>query len=422
MEKDNAVFINKIKETIYEYKKFQKHSVPLCAAENIISDFAKLPLNGDWQERYIMGNTYSYSLNDNFIGSDYLFPIYEEIHKICNSLFNCKFSDARTLSGMNCMTTLLMSITNLNDKIAILPSEWGGHASVKPVCERLGLKVYDLPYNIKNLEIDYSKANQLLNHENIDYILLAPSDIIHPFCIDKFDLSNRYLLYDISQLMGLIAGEQIINPLTISNNVVMFGGTHKTLPGPASGLIMTNNNDIHEQLEKRINPLYLRHTQMHQVVSLLFALIEFNEYGKEYSKKIIDTSNKLGKKIENKGFQLIKIRDKLYSETHQIFMKCDSDEMNLIYKNAILYGITLNKKEKKLFSITGIRLGTQEIARYNWNDEALDIIASIIEQLNSKNPNSTYINELKRKLPPKVINYTFSKTIIKELDDILHKD
>lgn len=40
---------------------FQKSRIPLCAAENVISNFCKLPLDGDIQERYIMGNYYTYS-------------------------------------------------------------------------------------------------------------------------------------------------------------------------------------------------------------------------------------------------------------------------------------------------------------------------------------------------------------------------
>ena len=33
--------------------KFQQSRIPLCAAENVISNFCKLPLDGDIQERYI---------------------------------------------------------------------------------------------------------------------------------------------------------------------------------------------------------------------------------------------------------------------------------------------------------------------------------------------------------------------------------
>lgn len=399
---------------------FQQSRIPLCAAENVISNFCKLPLDGDVQERYIMGNYYTYSEKNNFIGSQYLVPIYEQIHNVCKILFDTKFTDARTLSGMNCITTLLMSLTHNGDKIAILSPASGGHPSILPVCERLGLHVIELPYDYINFDLNYEEANYIIKAEKIPYILLAPSDIIKPMDIQKLTLDNSILLYDISQIMGLISGKQIDNPLKISSNIVLLGGTHKTLPGPASGIIMTNNEEIHQTIEKNINPKYLRHTQMHQVISLLFALIESKVYGQEYAKNIVLTSNTLGKILKQKGFQMLHPKE-YYSNTHQLFIKCTFNEMNQIYYNASKYGVTLNTKEKKLFGNTGIRLGTQEITRYGWKEDTLEMLGEILHELKTNTPNALYIEHMKHKLPPKKILYTFPNNVIDNLKLHLHK-
>ena len=313
-----------------------------------------------------------------------------------------------------------MALTHDGDKIAILSSASGGHPSILPVCERLGLQVFELPYDYINFDLDYEKTNYIIETEKIHYILLAPSDIIKPMNIKSLILDNSILLYDISQIMGLISGKQIDNPLRISSNIVLLGGTHKTLPGPASGIIMTNNEKIHLAIEKNINPKYLRHTQMHQVISLLFALIESKVYGKEYAKSIISTSNILGKILEQKDFQVLHPQE-YYSKTHQLFIKCSFDEMNKIYYNALKYGVTLNAKEKKLFDNTGIRLGTQEIARYGWTEDVLEMLGKILCELRASNPNTSYINYIKQKLPPKKIMYTFSDEVINNLNLHLHK-
>lgn len=399
---------------------FQQSRIPLCAAENVISKFCRLPLDGDIQERYIMGNYYTYRESNNFIGSQYLVPIYEQIHNECVLLFDAKYTDARTLSGMNCITTLLMSLTNSGDKIAILSSASGGHPSVMPVCERLGLHVFELPYDYLNFDLNYEEANYIIETEKIPYILLAPSDIIKPMAIQNLMLDNSILFYDISQIMGLISGKQIDNPLKISSNIVLLGGTHKTLPGPASGIIMTNNEEIHQAIEENINPKYLRHTQMHQVLSLLFALMESEVYGQEYAKNIISTSNILGKILEQKGFQILHPQE-YYSNTHQLFIKCSLDEMNQIYYNALKYSVTLNTKEKKLFNNTGIRLGTQEIARYNWKKDALVVLGDILCELRAASPNTSLINNMKQILPPQKVMYTFPDDVIDDFKSHLHK-
>lgn len=410
--------LEKLNSMLAECTHYYSQSIPLCAAENPISPFSKIPLSGDFQERYIMGSSYEYRLEDNFIGSNTLLPFYSMIHEECQVLFGAHYADARTLSGMNCLTTLLMSLTSLNEKIAILPPTWGGHSSIQPVCERLGLQVYELPYDYSKWDINYDKANNLIKREKINYILLAPSDIIHPPSVECFDLSNCTLLYDISQLMGLIAAGLIPSPIKLKNAVI-FGGTHKTLPGPASGLILTNDEEIHLRIEQKINPIFLRHTQMHQVISLLFALIEFEYYGKEYTEAIIKTSNQLGNTLAQKGFQMGEISNH-FSETHQLFIFCNYEEMLRINQNAIRFGVTLNKKEKSLFKGSGIRLGTQEIARYGWNEEDLSIICEIMALLRDRNPNKEKIATMKEGLSPKEIHYTFSNSTLSKLTSALH--
>lgn len=412
--------LDKLQDALVECTRYYKESLPLCAAENVISAFAKVPLAGDFQERYIMGSPYSYTLENNFIGSHKLLPFYSMIHEQCQRLFGARYADARTLSGMNCLITLLMSVTSAKERIAILPPEWGGHPSVQAVCERLGLQVFLLPYSHSNWDIDYDRANHLLQKEQIKYILVAPSDIIHPLAVEHFDLNNRVLLYDISQLMGLMAGGVIKCPIALKNTII-FGGTHKTLPGPASGLILTNDETLHHQIEQNINPTFLRHTQMHQVISLLFSLLETELYGPEYAAAIVDTSNQLGANLAQYGFRLGQIPNG-FSETHQIFIFCEYEEMLRINRNAIQNGITLNKKEKSLFDGSGIRLGTQEIARYGWTGQTLSTISEIMTMLRQKAPDKDKIKRLKESLPPKVVQYTLPQTVQEKLLLKLHQE
>ncbi len=411
--------LTELRRKLVECTNYYQGSLPLCAAENVISDFCKIPLSGDFQERYIMGSPYNYSVENNFIGSQTLLPFYAMIHEECQILFHSNYTDARTLTGMNCLTILLMSLTDLNDKIAILPAAWGGHPSVQPICERLGLQVYQLPYDHSKWDIDYEQANELMCREKIRYVLLAPSDIIHPLKVNAIDLENRVLLYDVSQIMGLMAGGAIPCPIH-QKNTVLFGGTHKTLPGPASGLIMTNDKDLHQKMEEKINPRFLRHTQMHQVISLLFALLEAEYCGKEYSRAIVSTANELGHCLENRGFHLAKTNGR-YSETHQLFLFCAPEMMTRMSKNALRFGVTLNKKEKSLFSNTGIRLGVQEIARYGWSGQTISLIGDILHELQQENPDSEKISQWKKRMPPKKIQFTFPLNIQKEMISFLHQ-
>lgn len=407
----HKVDINKELDDLYNYskdfKEYHDRALPLCAAENVISPFANLPLSFGFQERYIMNNTYSFNMDDNFIGCEKLFPFYQKISEVCERIFGAKYTDPRPFTGMHCIDMITKTVCKSGDKMMILDKQHGGHASVKPVVERLGVKTFSAPYDLDENDLDYDALNRMVIVEGIKYILLAPSDIIKPLSVEKINTENCVLLWDCSQLMGLIVAGLINNPLKTMKNIIMFGGTHKTFPGPASGLIMTNEKYLHEMMEKEINPKYLRHSQMHQKICLLFALIEFERYGVGYMSHMIHCSNYLGQRLREYGYDIADVHGQI-SATHQIFIRCSKEEMDTIYDNAYKCEVTLNKKHKDLFIGYGIRLGTQEIARYDWNDGVLDIIAEIVHMLSNKNVDVDKVRGLINTLPDRKIHYAFS--------------
>ena len=410
--------LNKLYDLSKDFREYHERALPLCAAENVISPFANLPLGFGFQERYIMNNTYSFNMDDNFIGCEKLFPYYQMISDACERIFGAKYTDPRPFTGMQTLDMITKTICKPGDKMMILDKEYGGHASVKPVVERLGVKVYSAPYNLDEFDLDYDAANKMIKDEGIGYVLLAPSDLIKPLDVERIDTTNCVLLWDCSQLMGLIAAGLCANPLKTKKNIVMFGGTHKTFPGPASGLIMTNEKYLHDMMEKEINPKFLRHSQMHQKICLLFALLEFEQYGDKYMSHMVHCSNYIGQKLRDYGFDIADWHG-LISQTHQVFIRCSKEEMDLIYDNAYKCEITLNKKHKELFLGYGIRLGTQEIARYDWNDETLDKCAYAVKELANPNINVEEILSIVHSLPPKTVHYTFPEDVFKRFDALM---
>ena len=410
--------LDKVYALSKDFREYHERALPLCAAENIVSPFANLPLAFGFQERYIMNNTYSFNMDDNFIGCEKLFPYYQMISDSCERIFGAKYTDPRPFTGMQTLDMITKTICKPGDKMMILDKEQGGHASVKPVVERLGVEVYSAPYIQDEYDLDYEAANKMIKEEGIGYVLLAPSDLIKPLDVEKIDTTNCVLLWDCSQLLGLIAAGLCPNPLKTMKNIVMFGGTHKTFPGPASGLIMTNEKYLHDLMEKNINPKYLRNSQMHQKISLLFSLLEFEEYGDKYMSHMVHCSNYLGQKLRDYGFDIADCHGQI-SQTHQVFIRCSKEEMDLIYENAYKCEVTLNKKHKDLFLGYGIRLGTQELARYDWNDEALDKVAYIVKELANPDIDVKKILDMVHSLPEKVVHYTFPEEVFDRFEALM---
>lgn len=406
---NNNEFLKEFTSIMNDFKNFRECDIPLCAAENVISDFSKIPLTKGLQERYILGGYLDYDINNNMIGSDKVLPLYQLVNKQCKKIFDSNYCDCRSLSGMNGMTNILLALTQKGDTVLLSSPDCGGHASLPNILDRLGINIVYAPFDYSKYDYDYDEINSILKTQKIDLVLLAPSDLI---TIPNFSLIDYYedviYIFDASQVMGLIAGKVVKNPLKCNRNMIILGGTHKTIPGVTKAIILTNNETVAKKIDETINPDYIRNTQLHHVASLVYTFLEVETFGEAYANDMISNSNYLGNKLESYGFNVAKISDKKYSNTHQLFIEMSPDEIDIFFEKCVKFNITLNKKKKPLYNGTGIRLGVQEITRYGWDKSDLDIVAKILFLIYSKNSSEQeiikLINEIKFK---KDIKYTF---------------
>ena len=373
--------LEKLKEILHEYREFDNVKIPLCAAETYVSEFVLQALSTCLEGKYIMGNI-DREPNEDFIGSDKLYPIYKLIREECRTLFGATYADARPLTGMNTVMLLIAGIVKGSRKVLLTTPEQGGHSSVPLLLDLYGVNYESVPYDYDNFQINYLRTNYLLSQGEYDHIIFCQSDLIAPPDFNELKIPPEVgLLYDGTQTLGLMIGKQVQNPLEFYHKSILFGGTHKTLPGPTCGLVMTNDKSLAVKSDSLINPDYLRNIQINNVTGLLLALIEQEAYAETYQKSIVDTANMLGAMLENRGFGVARLSDGRYSRTHQIFILTDRETSERIYLNAVRFNVTLNKKHKALFRNDGIRLGVQEIARYGWGESELELLSEVLYKL-----------------------------------------
>lgn len=393
-----------------DFSQYENTVIPLCAAENYVSDFCMKPLISNFEGKYSFKES---SGNNSFIGGEYVERLNTLVKKQCKKMFGANYTNAETLTGINCFTVCAMSLLSSEDVVLITTPEQGGHASIPIILDTIGIKYDSIPYNYLKYQIDYEKLNQLCQSRKYSYMIFCQSDVINPPDLELIDMpENMGIIYDSTQTLGLIATGIIPNPLSASNNVVLIGGSHKTLPAPSCGLIMTNNKLYEEKLQKHITPDYLRNTQPNHSASLLLALIEQEECGYNYQKLIVDTANMFGSELSDLGFRVAKLSPDLFTSTHQLFLLMSEKETNSFYMTAKQYNITLNKKHKKLFNNDGIRIGTQQIARYNWNKQEIKLLAQLFYSIKFKN-----YSEIKRirkiLIAKKIPHFTYEDISIK---------
>lgn len=375
--KDYLKYLSKIYE---EYKNFDDSKIPLCAAENFVSPFAMQGLTSRYEGKYISGYIQRNKEKD-FIGSDYLEKIFFIANDLASNLFHAKYNDFRSLTGMNTVALILMSMVDKNSKILITDPESGGHGSLPKLCDNLGIRYSSIPFDYVNMQINYEKLNEiLLNDHEISYLFFCQSDILQPPDFNLIKLPKKVgIIYDATQTLGLIAGNAVPNPLDSQKHMVLIGGTHKTFPGVTCGYVATNSDNIIQKINQNISPNFLRNIQVNNIMSVCLSMIEMLHIGEQYANNIVYIANTLGKTLSDKGIYVKEIADGLYTKTHQIFIgtgKLSVDETYTYFKK---YGITLNKRNTKY--IKGFRIGVQEIARYGFEkyiDELSELIRLVL--------------------------------------------
>jgi glycine hydroxymethyltransferase len=373
------IYARRLDGILRDHRSFRKQILPLCAAETPLSDFVRSFIADAIHEKYAMGGPLT-PTSDNFIGARHVLDLHSLTIELCREAFGAHYADPRPLSGTSAVTNLLMTLSEAGQKILLQTSESGGHASMRPICRRLGLEIIDLPYDYQRFQIDADIRGKVALDE-IDFVLYAPSDILYPPDLRSIGFSERTtVIYDATQTLGLIASGHLPSPLEEHPRAVVSAGTHKTLPGPSCGLLMTQNEEIAARLDAELSPKFVRHSHPHHIAALCATLIEHLEIGVGYSDRIRAHVQTLARSLDVEGLVVLQTDDRV-SETHQVFVHLPAEQIDRAYARAHAAGVTLNVKRKPLFRNTGLRLGVQEIARYRWESGDVEKLAGLLREL-----------------------------------------
>lgn len=383
-----------------ELTHYNETKIPLCAAETRCSSFVKSALSSEFEGKYCMQNLH-YDAETDFIGSEYVHRLYDLLSRQCNKMFGCKYADARTLSGMNCLSIVINALIPAGSKVLLTTNEQGGHPSVPLLLDLHRVKFDSVPYDYDRIDLDYDALNRLLAGNEYVAVIIAQSDLLQPADASKIETNGRLIVYDATQTLGMIAAGLHGNPLKKNKDSILIGGTHKTLPGPTSGLILLDNPALIDRIDGFISPSYLRNTQPNNIAAVLLALLEQERIGFEYQKNTVENANFLAEKLYEKGFDVLRLPDGRYTTTHQIFISAPLEQKETVTKNARKYGVTLNGKDKKLFRGSGIRLGLQEVSRYGWGQKEMLLLADVIGELAKQNPDGAFIHAVRNSLARK---------------------
>jgi len=384
-----------IRSLTRKHSSWFKESIPLIASENVLSPLGREVMNSDLHNRYaegLPGKRY-------YQGNIYV----DQIETICESLakdvFRCSFADVRSTSGTVSNLAVLMAIAKPRDKMTTVALSDGGHISHAKIGATglRGVRTFNYPFDEERMNIDVDGARELLLEVKPKVALFGQSVYLFPTPLEELRDTLREIgcvaWYDAAHVLGLIAGNRFQDPLREGVDVIS-GSTHKTLPGPQHGMILSDSEDdsLRSSLRRGVFPGVTSNHHLHCVAALAVTLAETKEYGEPYADQTIRNAQALAQSLHERGLDVL-CEKSGFTESHTLVVDVEEHHGGAKVAKALEdANIIVNKNllpwDSDPVRPSGIRLGTQEITRLGMKENDMVQIAELIARVVSKQANS----------------------------------
>lgn len=323
------------------------------------------------------------------------------------TLFNAKFANVQPHSGASANAAVFLALMEPGDTFLGMALDQGGHLTHGSKVNFSGKNFNAIQYGLDQVtgDIDYVNIRKLA-HEHKPKMIVAGFSAFMGIANWKLfreiaDEVGAFLMVDMAHVSGLVAGGVYPNPVEFAH--VVTSTTHKSLRGPRSGIILSNED---EEFQKKLNFAVFPGSQggplMHVIAAKAVCFKEaMTDDFKEYQKQIISNAKTMCAHFISRGFNLVQ-KD---TDNHLILM--DLRNKNVTGKEAEeLLGtvnITVNKNSipndpESPFVTSGIRIGTPAMTTRGFkNDEAKQVVDLICDAIENKE-NSDELDIVKDKV------------------------
>ena len=330
-------------------------------------------------------------------------------------LFNAKFANVQPHSGASANAAVFLALLEPGDTFLGMALDQGGHLTHGSKVNFSGKNFNAIQYGLDKVtgDIDYVEIRKLA-HEHKPKMIVAGFSAFMGIVNWKLfreiaDEVGAFLMVDMAHVSGLVAGGVYPNPVEFAH--VVTSTTHKSLRGPRSGIILSNED---EEFQKKLNFAVFPGSQggplMHVIAAkaVCFKEAMTNDF-KDYQKQIISNAKTMCGQFTSRGFNLVQ-KD---TDNHLILVDLRSKNITGKEVEELLgtVNITVNKNSipddpESPFVTSGIRIGTPAMTTRGFkNDEAKQVVDLICDAIENKENSDELdivkdkVKELCRKFP-----------------------
>ena len=354
--------LTRLNRTIYD------NCVQLNPAANVMNPSAEAALSAGLGSRPSLG----YPGDKYEMGLEAVEQIEVVAAQLACDVFGADFAEVRVGSGALANLYTFMACCRPGDPIIVPPASIGGHVTHNKAgaAGLYGLDVHEAPIDAERYTVDVDALRTMAYSVRPKLISIGCSLNLHHHPVAEMraiaDEVGATLLFDAAHLSGVIAGGAWPNPLAEGAHV-MTCSTYKSLGGPPSGLLVTNDMAIAERVDAIAFPGLTANFDVGKTASLAIALVDWQRHGPAYATQMLASATALQSALVDHGL------DALPTQSHAFALRSDDGHLlakHLRAANLLTSGIGLPGATGD--TMNGLRLGTNEIVR--WGMQSHDMV------------------------------------------------
>ncbi|MEM7288213.1 MAG: aminotransferase class I/II-fold pyridoxal phosphate-dependent enzyme, partial [Actinomycetota bacterium] len=302
---------------------------------------------------------------------------------LARQVFSCSFAEVRVASGAMANLYAFMATCRPGDRIIVPPPSIGGHVTHHRA-GAAGLYGLDVHVGAADPEtFSYDLAALADQAEAVKPALITIGTSLnlreHPVrAISDIARSvGASLLFDAAHACGMIASGRWASPLAEGADIMTMS-TYKSLGGPAGGLVVVDDADVAARLAAIAYPGLTANFDIARVAALGVALSDWLAEGSAYGQGMVDNALTLAEGLEEHGL-IVHRPGGAPSSSHQLALEVDepgagrATAVRLAEANLLVSDIGLPNTVGE-----GVRLGTPEVTRLGFDDQAMREVAGLI--------------------------------------------
>lgn len=324
--------------------------------------------------------------------------------ELAAEVFGARYAEIRVPSGAIANLYAFMAVAKAGDCIIAPPPAIGGHVTHHGAgaAGLYGIVTHAAPVDASGYTVDVAALREQARRLKPKVISIGGSLNLFPHPIREIraiaDEVGAIVLFDAAHMSGMIAGHGWQQPLEEGAHLMTMS-TYKSLGGPPSGLIVTNDAGLAEKLDAIAYPGLTANFDAAKSASLAVSLLDWKEHGRAYAAAMARTAKALAEALAERQVPVY-ARDRGFTTSHQFAIEAapygggQTAAKRLREVNILSCGISLPLPEVA-GDVNGLRLGTPEIVRFGMTEGDMPELAGFIaEGLNGSRPSEAIARDV----------------------------